>query len=51
MDTKEYCIDAFVEYLEANDKASGTIKTYKKNIKDFIKYYIETYGEDFIPIM
>ena len=49
MDTKEYCIDAFVEYLEANDKASGTIKTYKKNIKDFIKYYIETYGEDFIP--
>jgi len=49
MDKKEYYIDAFTEYLEVNDKASGTIEIYRKNIKDFIKYFTETYGEEFNP--
>jgi site-specific recombinase XerD len=49
MDKKEYYIDAFTEYLEVNDKASGTIEIYRKNLKDFIKYYIGTYETEFTP--
>ncbi|GEM_PF-4052660 len=39
MDTKEYYLDDFVDYLNKNDKSSGTISTYTTNINDFIKYY------------
>lgn len=46
---KEYYIDAFTSYLKENDKAEGTIKIYIDNLKLFIKYYIQTYGEEFIP--
>ncbi|WP_198543850.1 tyrosine-type recombinase/integrase [Petroclostridium xylanilyticum] len=49
MDTKEYYLDAFVDYLNKSDKSSGTILTYTANIKGFIKYYVESYGEEFIP--
>ncbi|MBZ4647711.1 MAG: site-specific recombinase XerD [Clostridia bacterium] len=49
MDTKEYYLDAFVDYLNKNDKSSGTISTYTANIIGFIKYYVESYGEEFIP--
>ncbi|MDK2801285.1 MAG: hypothetical protein PWP27_1835 [Clostridiales bacterium] len=49
MDTKEYYLDAFVDYLNKSDKSSGTISTYTVNIKGFIKYYVESYGEEFIP--
>jgi len=49
MDMKEYYLDAFVDYLNKNDKSSGTISTYTTNIKDFIKYYIESYDEEFLP--
>jgi integrase/recombinase XerC len=49
MDTKEYYLGAFVDYLNKNDKSSGTILTYTANIKGFIKYYVESYGEEFIP--
>lgn len=49
MDTKEYYLDDFVDYLNKNDKSSGTISTYTTNINDFIKYYTESYGEKFIP--
>ena len=49
MDAKEYYLDAFVDYLNKNDKSSGTILTYTANIKGFIKYYVESYGEEFIP--
>ncbi len=49
MDTKEYYLDAFIKHLEANDKSSGTIETYGKNLKDFIKYYIGTYETEFTP--
>jgi len=49
MDTKEYYLDAFVDYLNKSDKSSGTISTYTANIKGFIKYYVESYGEAFIP--
>ena len=49
MNTKEYYLDAFIKHLEANDKAPGTIETYRKNIKDFIKYYNETYDTEFTP--
>jgi len=48
MDTKEYYLDAFVDYLNKNDKSSGTISTYTANIIGFIKYYVESYGEEFI---
>lgn len=47
MDNKEYYIDAFTSYLRENDKAEGTIKTYKDNLELFIRYYMETYGEEF----
>jgi integrase/recombinase XerC len=49
MDTKEYYLDVFVDYLNKSDKSSGTISTYTANIKGFIKYYVESYGEEFIP--
>ncbi|ODM28159.1 hypothetical protein A7W90_12250 [Clostridium sp. Bc-iso-3] len=49
MDTKEYYLDAFVDYLNKSDKSSGTISTYTANIIGFIKYYVESYGEEFIP--
>lgn len=49
MNTKEYYLDEFVDYLNKNDKSSGTISTYITNIYDFIKYYTESYGEEFIP--
>lgn len=49
MSTKEYYLDAFIDYLDRNDKSPGTISTYTTNIKDFIKYYIESYDEKFIP--
>lgn len=49
MDMKENYLDAFVDYLNKNDKSSGTISTYTTNIKDFIKYYIESYDEEFLP--
>jgi len=49
MGTKEYYLDAFIDYLIKNDKSSGTISIYTANIKGFIKYYIESYGEEFIP--
>jgi len=49
MDAKEYYLYAFVDYLNKNDKSSGTILTYTANIKGFIKYYVESYGEEFIP--
>lgn len=49
MNTKEYYFDDFIDYLDRNDKSPGTISTYTTNIKDFIKYYIESYDEEFIP--
>ena len=49
MDTKEYYLDTFIDYLFRIDKSSGTISTYTTNIKDFIKYYKESYDEEFIP--
>lgn len=49
MDTKEYYLDTFIDYLDRNDKSPGTISTYTTNIKDFIKYYTESYDEEFIP--
>lgn len=49
MSTKEYYLDAFVDYLNKNDKSSGTISTYTANIIGFIKYYVESYDEEFIP--
>ena len=49
MDTKEYYLNDFIDYLNKNDKSSGTISTYTTNINDFIKYYIESYNEEFIP--
>ncbi|NLK75317.1 MAG: tyrosine-type recombinase/integrase [Clostridiales bacterium] len=49
MNTKEYYLDNFINYLDRNDKSPGTISTYTINIKDFIKYYIESYDEEFIP--
>jgi site-specific recombinase XerD len=44
---KEYYIDDFEKYLKENDKAGGTIKLYKDNLKLFVKYYMGTYGEEF----
>lgn len=49
MHTKEYYLDTFIDYLVRNDKSPGTISTYTTNIKDFIKYYTESYDEEFIP--
>ena len=49
MDTKEYYLNVFVDYLNKSDKSSGTISTYTANIKGFIKYYVESYSEEFIP--
>ena len=49
MDTKEYYLNVFVDYLNKSDKSSGTISTYTANIKGFIKYYVESYNEEFIP--
>jgi len=49
MNTNEYYLDNFVDYLNKNDKSSGTISTYITNIYDFIKYYTESYGEEFNP--
>ena len=49
MDTKEYYLNVFVDYLNKSDKSSGTISTYTANIIGFIKYYVESYGEEFIP--
>lgn len=46
---KEYYIDDFQKYLKENDKADGTIKLYKDNLKLFVKYYMETYDEEFTP--
>jgi len=47
MDNKEYYLDAFSSYLKENDRSEGTIKTYKGNLELFIRYYTETYGEEF----
>jgi site-specific recombinase XerD len=49
MDTKEYYLNDFIDYLNKNDKSSGTISTYTTNINDFIKYYTESYNEEFVP--
>ena len=39
MGTKEYYLDTFIDYLNKNDKSSGTISTYTANIKGFIKLF------------
>lgn len=49
MDKKEYYINDFSDYLSINDKSPGTISTYSSNIRQFIKYFKETYGEEFNP--
>lgn len=49
MDTKEYYLDAFIDYLNKNDKSPGTVTTYTTNIRYFIQYYVESYSEEFNP--
>lgn len=49
MDTKEYYLDAFIDYLNKNDKSPGTVTTYTTNIRYFIRYYVESYFEEFTP--
>lgn len=49
MNKKDYYINDFISFLKENDKAGGTIKTYTDNLHLFIRYYIETYGEEFDP--
>lgn len=49
MNKKDYYITDFISFLRENDKAGGTIKTYSDNLYLFIKYYGETYGEQFDP--
>ena len=49
MNKKDYYITDFISFLKENDKAGGTIKTYTDNLHLFIKYYMETYGEEFDP--
>lgn len=49
MDTKEYYLDAFIDYLNKNDKSPGTVTTYTTNIRYFIRYYVESYSEEFTP--
>lgn len=49
MNNKEYYIKDFETYLKENDKSEGTIKIYIDNLRLFIRYCMDTYGEEFIP--
>lgn len=50
MNKKDYYITDFISFLKDNDKAGGTIKTYTDTLHLFIRYYMETYGEEFSPL-
>ena len=46
---KEYYLEQFKQHLILNDKASGTIEIYLSNINLFIKFYMDTFNEEFEP--